>query len=268
MHLQSYIKDIRKEGKRSFTIGDVTDQFHVSQGHARVSLHRLLKSGDLISPVRGLYVIVPPEHQPFGSIPAEELLPLIVRHLGANYYVALLTAGLFYGATHQKPARFQVISDKRIKHTLVFGDVEIDFIYKKLLLGLPTKNFAVSTGYLVVATPELIALDLLAYPNHAGGLNHTATVLSELIENLDAVRLINLARHTKFEYQLQRIGYILDNIELMDEKHAEKVIEKLAFHVKEEKKKYLPLASEISKIDFPRCKKWKIIINTEVESDL
>jgi predicted transcriptional regulator of viral defense system len=268
MHLQSYIKEIRKEGKRCFTTDDIVEQFHVSRSHARVALHRLLKTGDVISPARGLYVIVPPEHQPHGSIPAQELVPLLMQYVEANYYVSLLTAGLYHGATHQKPSRFQVISDKRIKHPLVFGDVEIDFIYKKSISGLPTQNFTVSTGYLKIATPELVALDLLNYPNHAGGLNHIATVLSELIEKLDAIKLINLAKDINAEHQLQRIGYILDHIEVMDEKHAQDTINLLASHVAELKQKYLPLASEISKTDYPRCKKWRIIENTEIESDL
>lgn len=210
MHLQSYIKNIRKTGQRSFTTQDVVSEFGVSSGHVRVAVNRLLKSGDLISPARGLYVIVPPECQPYGSIPAEELVPLIAQYTGMNYYVSLLSAGLFHGATHQKPAKFQVISDKRIKRDLVFGDVEINFIYKKSILGLPTQNLTVNTGYLVVASPELALLDLLSYPDHAGGLNHIATVLAELVENLDATRLINLAKETKTEYQLQRIGCILE----------------------------------------------------------
>jgi len=33
-------------------------------------------------------------------------------------------------------------------------------------------------------------------------------------------------------------------------------------------KYYLPIASELEKIGYPRCKKWKIIENTEIESDL
>ncbi len=268
MHLQSYIKDIRKDGKRCFTTRDIVEQFHVSNGHARVALHRLLKTGDLISPARGLYVIVPPEHQPHGSIPPQELVPLVMQYMGAHYYVALLSAGLFHGATHQKPARFQVISDKRIKHPSIFGDVEIDFIYKKSVLGLPTQDFTVNTGYLKVATPELVALDLLEYPNHAGGLNHIATVFSELIEKLDPVKLINLAKDTHHEYQLQRIGYILDHIDVMDEKNAEIITTALALYVKENKPSYLPLASEISKTAYPRCKKWRIIENSEIESDL
>jgi predicted transcriptional regulator of viral defense system len=267
MNLQTYIKDIRKDGERCFTIEDVVERFQVPHSHARVALHRLLKTGDLISPARGLYVIVPPEDQPHGSIPAEELIPLMMRYLNVNYYVALLTAGLFHGATHQKPAKFQIISDKRIKRPLIFGDVEIDFIYKKSLSGLPTQDFVVSTGYLKLSTPELVALDLLHYPNHAGGLNHMATVLSELVEKLDAIKLIELAKNIKVEYQLQRIGYILDNIEVMDDNHAQKIINLLASQVST-KHKYLPLAPDISKVGYSRCKKWRIIENAKLDSDL
>ena len=191
-----------------------------------------------------------------------------MQYLGANYYVALLTAGLFHGATHQKPSRFQVISDKRIKHPLAFGDVEIDFIYKKSISRLPTQDFVVSTGYLKIATPELVALDLLNYPNHAGGLNHIATVFSELIEKLDAVKLINLAKDIDAEHQLQRIGYIIEHIEVVDDNDAEVIINALAPYVTMRKQKYLPLASEIPKTGYPRCKKWRIIENAEIESDL
>jgi len=268
MNLQSYIKDIRKDGRRCFTTQDILEQFHVSNSHARVALHRLLKTGDLISPARGLYVIVPPEHQPHGSIPPQELVPLVMQYMGAHYYVALLSAGLFHGATHQKPARFQVISDKRIKHPSIFGDVEIDYIYKQSVLELPTQDFTVSTGYLKVATPELVALDLLEYPNHAAGLNHIATVFSELVETLDPIKLINLAKDTHAEYHLQRIGYILEKIDVMDETNAELIINALAQHVQENKPNYLPLASEISKTGYSRCKKWRIIENSEIESDL
>ncbi len=268
MRLQLYIKDLRKGGKRSFSIEELMHHFGISRNCAKAALHRLMKTGDLISPARGFYVIVPPEHQPHGSIPPEELVPLVMQYLGIHYYVALLSAGLFHGATHQKPARFQVISDKRVKHLSIFGDVEIDYVYKKSVLGLPTQDFTVSTGYLKVATPELLALDLLEYPNHAGGLNHIATVFSELIETLDPIKLIHLAKDIGVEYQLQRIGYILDHIGLMDEKNAQITMNALAHHIQENKPSYLPLASEIPKVGHPRCKKWRIIENSEIESDV
>lgn len=268
MNLRSYIKELRKVGERCFTIEDVLEKFQVSRNYARVALHRLLQSGDLVSPARGLYVIVSPEYQYYGCIPAKELIPLLMKYLNANYYVALLSAALFYGAAHQKPARFQVISTQRIYQPLRLGEVEIEFIYKKSLFNLPTKDFTVDTGYLKVASPELITLDLLNYPNHAGGLNHIATVLSELAENLDANKLIALAEQTNSRYQLQRIGYILEEVDVMDEDKKNKIVNELAEFLESKMKYYIPIASEIKKTGYPRSKRWKIIENAEIESDL
>ena len=155
MNLQSYIKQLRKYGKRAFTIEEILEEFKVSRNYARVALYRLIQSGDLVSPAKAFYVIVPPEYQTYGCIPAEQLIPILMKHLNIDYYVAVLSAGLFHGATHQKPSRFQVMLNKRMTSNLVFGDIEIEFIYKKSISGLPTKDFVVDTGYLKVASPEL-----------------------------------------------------------------------------------------------------------------
>ena len=104
-------------------------EFKVSRNYVRVALHRLVQSVDLVCPAKGFYVIVPPEYQTYGCIPAEQLVSLLMKHLNTDYYVAMLSAGLFYGATHQKPARFQVMLNKRRKGNLVFADIEIEFIY-------------------------------------------------------------------------------------------------------------------------------------------
>ena len=268
MNLQAYIKEVRKEGGRSFTIEDVLERFKVSRSYARVALHRLQKSGDLISPARGLYVIVPPEHQAYGCIPAEELVPILMKHHNADYYVGLLSAAAFYGATHQKPSKFQVISNKRIYHPLVFGEIEIELLYKKSLANLPIQDFTVNTGYLKVSSPELVTLDLLSYPSQSGGLNHIATVLSELVERLDTKKLVALAKKNKMAHQLQRVGYILEKIDLMDENKRDEVVYELEEFLSDQKKYYIPLASEIEKSGYPKSKKWKIIENSEIKSDL
>lgn len=268
MNLQSYIKQLRKYGKRAFTIEEILEEFKVSRNYARVALYRLIQSGDLVSPAKAFYVIVPPEYQTYGCIPAEQLIPILMKHLNIDYYVALLSAGLFHGATHQKPARFQVMLNKRMSGNLVFGDVEIEFIYKNSLSGLPTQDFVVDTGYLKVASPELTAIDLLNYPSHAGGLNHIATVFSELAEAIDPGKLIELAEKINTRYQLQRIGYILEKIDVMDEDKKAEIIEALEAFLKGKMKYYIPIASEIEKMGYPRSKRWKIIENTEIESDL
>jgi len=66
----------------------------------------------------------------------------------------------------------------------------------------------------------------------------------------------------------RRCFTILDHIDVMDETNAEIMINALDLHVQEKKSNYLPLASEISKIGYSRCKKWRIIENSEIESDL
>jgi hypothetical protein len=50
MNLQSYIKQLRKYGKRAFTIEEILEEFKVSRNYARVALYRLIQSGDLVSP--------------------------------------------------------------------------------------------------------------------------------------------------------------------------------------------------------------------------
>ncbi len=268
MSLSEYIKKIRQHGKRHFTLERLMADMSLSKSAALSAIYRIKDHGELISPLKGLYVIVPPEHKLHGCIPAEELIPIIMKHLCAEYYVALLSAAGFYGAAHQKIFKFQVITNVKITHPWEFGQIKIEVIRKKDLSNLPTQDFTVNTGYLKVAAPELVALDLLEYTYRCGGLNNVVTVFSELIESLDADKLINLATDIGAAYQLQRIGYILDNIDLMDEDLANKVITKLADFVAQNKPKYLPLSSRIPKNKFPRCKKWRIVINTEIESDL
>ena len=91
--------------------------------------------------------------------------------------------------------------------------------------------------------------------------------LKSFIE-VDIKKLIVLAQKLKVEYQLQRIGFILENIETMDETLTENFIDELAQYIKKRKTSYIPLASEIPISSYPRSKKWKIVINTTIESDL
>jgi predicted transcriptional regulator of viral defense system len=263
-----YLEKLRSTGRRYFTSQEIIKDLGLSDDAARSGLYRLKRGGKLISPLSGLYIIVPPEHKSYGSIPAIELIPIMMKHIDAKYYVALLSAAEFYGAAHQKPMVFQVITNKRVKHSLKFGQVFIQLIYKKSLTDLPTKDFIVSSGYLKVATPELLAIDLLKFPKHAGGMNNIATVLSELVESIDVNTLIGLAENIGERHQLQRLGYIIEKIDVMDDAIKNTTIAALAEYVAAHVKSYTPLASAISRTGHSRCKKWKIIENTDFESDL
>lgn len=263
-----YIMHIRSLGQRSFTIDQAITELKQSKDSVLAAIARLKKQGYLISPAKGFYVLLPPEHRQQGCIPAEEFVPLLTKHLGIEYYAALLTAAQFHGAAHQKPAIFQMISNKRIKRKLEFGQVRIDCLYKKSLKDLPTQSFTVSTGYLQVSSPELTALDLLIYSSKSGGLNHIATVLSELIESINPEKLIELATKVDENVWFQRLGYILDNIDPLDTESNRKIIDALEKYLASKTLKYMPLAPEIPSAGYPYSKKWMIIENTDIESDI
>lgn len=265
---EKYIKRLLSSGIQSFSTEQAMAALKISRDSVLSAIYRLKKSGELISPAKGFYVIIPPEHQSFGSIPADELVPIIMKHLNVEYYSALLTAAQYYGATHQKPGSFQIICEKQIKRKLKFGKVWIDCVYKKSIKDLPVQNITVKTGYLKLATPELTAIDIIKYPHKSGGLNHIATVLSELIENINAEKLIVLAKKIDENVILQRLGYILEQIETMDEEAKQKVIDSLIKFLSFKKLVYTPIAPELPRKGYPRSKKWKIIENSSVESDL
>lgn len=268
MTLKNYIKNMRKKGFHSFTITQAASDLHVSRNNLTAAAYRLKKRGDIMTPSRGFYVIVPPEYQFQGSIPAPELTPIFMKHLKADYYVSLLSAAQYYGASHQKPGCFQIITNKRIKHSLQFGPITLEIIYKKSLANLPTRSIVVSTGYLKIATPELIVFDLLSYPIRSGGLNHIATVLSELINVIDSKKLIQFAQQIKEKAWLQRLGFIFEQLDPIDKEKTMTLIKDLELYLKGIPKTFVPLATELPQKGFVRIKKWHIIANTSIESDL
>jgi len=84
-------------------------------------------------------------------------------HLNLPYYVSLLSGAEYYGASHQKPAVFQVITNRQLKNPIVCGDVGIQIVYKKELKNLPARDFVVNTGKLKLGSPELVAYDLISF---------------------------------------------------------------------------------------------------------
>ncbi len=264
----NYIKKLRASGRRHFTVEEGALELCISRASLLSCIHRLKNKGELFSPAKGLYIIIPPEYHNLGSIPAEELVPILMQYRKVNYYAGLTTAAMYHGASHQKPQIFQIITDKQISRHLVFGKIKIECIYKKNLTGSLTQDVVVETGYLKISTPEVTIMDLLLYPSRSGGLNHIATILSELIEALDIDKLVRVITISKEKAWVQRLGYILDNIDTCEENKKKVLLIKLQNYLVQEKMFYCPIASEVPILGAAYCKKWMIIENSNIESDL
>ncbi len=263
-----YLEQLRSRGKRAFTLQQAMMDLNATSASVSAAIYRLKKEGKIISPARGFYVMVPPEHRPLGCIPAEQLVPLLMRHLDRNYYVCFITAAKYYGAAHQKIAVFQIFVDQVIGKTLTFGQVKILCYYKKDIEDVPVRDFKMPTGYLKVSTPEVTAMDILYNYKRSGGLNNVATVLSELIESIDPDKLIELAVQTKKVAWLQRFGFILEQLDPMDEDAKDKISRAIESYLASKRLALIPLNPKLPITGRPRHRKWNIIENTTFESDI
>lgn len=267
MHIiQDYIKKIRAGGKDFFTANGAISELNISRNAFNCAMYRMKKKGDIISPAKNLYVIVPPEHHVISCLPAEELIPILMKYWGIDYYVCLLSAALYHGASHQKPQVFQVMVAKQLK-PLECGKIKISFLYKKSLKDCPLRQITVRTGYLNISSPELTVTDLLLYSHKAGGLSHVATVLNELVENVYPNKLLALLQNSKENSWIQRLGYILEHIDTIEVKKCNKITSCLQRYLKKQKLSFIPLAPGLPIKGAAKNNKWMIIENTTIESD-
>jgi predicted transcriptional regulator of viral defense system len=232
----------------------------VSPAAAKLALLRLAKQGLVASPARGFYVIVPPEYRSLKSLPADQFIPALMQRLGLTYYAALLSAAQYHGAAHHRPQEFQVMLAKS-RRPLVSGAVRVTFIVRKNIDAIAVQSFNTPRGTVLVSTPEATAVDLLGYPGHVGGLDHAATILSELAENLDPDKLALAAQTAPIPWA-QRLGYLLEKFGGKDR------VGPLKSYVRQHAAQTAMLLPTAPRENALRNDAWKLIINAEVEPEL
>ena len=178
----------------------------------RILFWRLGRQRSLVAPHRGFYVVLTPEYRRAGSLPPSWFIDDLMAHLRRPYYVGVLSAAALYGAAHQAPHEFQVVSDRPLRN-IRMGQVRIRFIKKVSVARSVVEAQKTPTGTMRVSTPEVTALDLVRYPRHAGSLANVLTVLAELAERLDGRRLVAAARAEADLAPVQRLGVLLDHLE-------------------------------------------------------
>jgi predicted transcriptional regulator of viral defense system len=266
--IRYWVDNLPKMGRNAFTQEDVSGQFpSMSVANTRNALHRLAKKGIIQSVWHGFYVIVSPEYGLKGIVPPVEYIDRLMKYLNREYYVGLLSAAALQGASHQQPQEFTLVVDSKNLRGKIKRGVKINFVAKKNIPVSYLKQMTTRNGYIRVSTAELTAMDLILYVKEIGGINRAATVLNELAEVMD----FGNVGQDFFGYfnaaVIQRLGYILDEIlgynEIADtlyRKAKEAGIKFRKYPLKVVKKGTKPNDYDISK-------KWKIIINEEIEID-
>jgi len=260
MTLSEYIDSQASKGRYSFTIEEAMNTTDSSYTATLAALRRLIRKGFVASPYRGFYVIVPPEYRHIGCLPPEQFVPDLMKRLGIKYYAGLLSAAEFYGASHQRPQVFQVVSNKN-RPAINCGKVSIKFIARKNVEKMPTIERNTPRGHIIISSPETTTFDLVGYSGHCGALSNIVTIFSELNEQLRAEEIEKIAPLSPVSWS-QRLGYLFEISGNM------KLTESLSDYVKTHAKDYTLFSLSSKSQETTRSSRWKLIINEFVEPDL
>ena len=259
LRARDYVAHLGTIGRHHFTIEEAHAALGVSAKATKMALGRLSSRDLIASPARGFYVVVPPEYQKLGCLPAEQFIPAQMKFEDRRYYSGLLSAAQFHGAAHHRPQEFQVMIEKP-RRKVICGNVRISFHVRKNLSKVATKEINTPRGTVLISTPEATALDLVGYHKSVGGLDQVATVLSELAERIEPDLLLDAAKSAPVAWA-QRLGFLLDLVE------RHNLTPKLEKYIQRKVRNDVPLLPTAGRSPSSRNKKWKLIVNAQVESE-
>jgi len=262
-YLEVFVDELRSRGKYSVTIKNLRNQYHLSDEALKKALQRLTNKKEAARVRQEFYVIVPPEYRSGGMLPASFFIADLMKFLQKDYYVGLLTAASFYGAAHQQPQEFYVMTIKPTLRAIKTNKLNISFFYKKEWNVADIKERKVETGFIKVSSPELTALDLVTYADKIGGLNRGATILEELTEQINKETLAESIRRYGNVATIQRLGFLLETLEKAE----------LAGSIMEYLKnvKHFPILLRPQKekpATMVTGNRWKVVVNAKIETEL
>src|SRR4030042_1119634 len=265
-YLLDWVETLLAHGRNTFTLKQAREEFTgVSQKGLSRALNRLSRRNKIVSVHKGFYVIIPPEHSIKGIVPPILFIDSLMKHLRKHYYIGLLSAAALHGSSHQAPQEFFVINQLPALRPVEKKGIRINFAGKLTLPLHSIEERKTATGYVKVSDPELTAIDLLYFEKHTGGLNRASTIIYELSESIDKARFTDDLIKSVPVVILQRLGYVLDRICGRDQL-AEALFKRISIHYHSLDRR--PLKAGIPVKGFSTDPRWKLIINTKIETDL
>jgi predicted transcriptional regulator of viral defense system len=257
--LKDYLAQLTQGGRYFFTSQDASRKTGASRDAVKLALNRLRRRGQIASPGRGLYVLVPPEYHALGSLPADQFIPSLMEQTKTPYYAGLLSAAQYHGSAHHRPQEFQVMVG-RPRRPIQCGKVRVVFHVRKHIADVPTQNINTPRGTIKVSTPDATAFDLIGYEAQIGGLDAVSTILAELAAKLDADKLAALVPHVPMPWA-QRLGYLLEHV---GEASKAKLLKD---YVRKHAHEATALVPSEPVAGHPRDADWKLVVNADVEAE-
>ena len=130
MNLKFYIDKLQSKGIYSFSKEEAEKNLNLTKETLKRTLLRYCIKGRITKIRKGFYIIIPIEYSQKHILPVYWFLDDLMKYIGKQYYVGLLSAAALYGASHQQPQIFQVIVRNQMRDISVKG-IKIKFFIKK-----------------------------------------------------------------------------------------------------------------------------------------
>jgi predicted transcriptional regulator of viral defense system len=253
------------QGKYAFALHELRAGFPEQTDIAhKFALKRLVDKGLIVSIHKGYYLIIPPQYRAKGILPPTLFLDAFMTALERPYYLALLNAAAYHGASHQQPQEFFVVTGFPVLRPMQKKGLKINYISKKEIPASLLDTRKTEAGYLKISNQALTATDLIQYAKRVGGLNRVATVLAELAESIQPDAFDdNLLEHVPVT-ALQRLGYLLDKV--FDNQPLANALYQ-ALQKNGSPLFRIPLKASAPEKGFASDERWKVIVNTQIELD-
>lgn len=264
--VKKWIEKLQSQGKYAFSFQSASQELtHYSQIGLKSALNRLSKKGEILSIYKGFYLIITPQYRGKGILPITLFIDELMNFLGKPYYLGLLNAASLHGASHQQPQEYFVITNFPVLRPTEKNGIKINYISKFEINSSFLEKKKTESGYLKISNPLLTITDLIQFEKRIGGLNRAVTVIEELSEILQLNDFSSDIIHYIHKTVWQRLGYILDKI------LNNQLLTNILFSKLQEEKIIFNRTSLKSSVKIKGCmtdEKWKIIVNTEIETDL
>ena len=204
-----FVDRLLARGRYGFALDELVATSGLSSLAAGAQLRRLAPAVTTLYPRSNYYLMMPPEHRIIGAPPVTWWIDDYFRHLGEPYYLGLLSAAGHYGISHQAVQVVQVMTANARK-AITIGRIRIVFIRKKTLAATPVTTAASGQAPFRVSTPEATILDLMRYPERAGGFSRVAQIIRDLSPQLKPAGFREALKAPVETTLIQRTGFLLD----------------------------------------------------------
>lgn len=256
--LKEFIINQQSVGKSFFLKKDALRILGITPEQFRYQAYRLSQKGFLKRLALNFYMIIPAEYLNLGTLPPLMFIDHLMKHFNQDYYVGLLSAASFYGATHQQPMSFHVITKERFRNIVLDRGLIEFHTYKNCSQAIKIVH-TVQTGYVQISSREQTMLDLIRFYQASGYLSNVALVIKTLAEECDQKALALSIKNEKETPIVQRLGYIL---KFTGFSHLASIV---ADELEKRKLRYVLLRPEFHRTTGKKLDPWMVIVNDILE---